>query len=319
MIGNIVVLGGTGFVGTHVCEKLVERSGGAGTLVVPTRRIGHARHLQPLPSLVPVQADVHDDAQLERLLATADAVINLVAVLHGSEAQFQRVHVDLPRRLARACAAAGVRRLIHVSSLGAAPDAPSRYQRSKAAGEAALRSAPELEWTLLRPSVIFGEQDRFLNQFASLQRRFPLMPLACASAKFQPVWVEDVARAIVACVDRRDSIGQTYECVGPRVYTLAELVRCSGHWSGHPRPVLPLPDALGRLQAMLLERLPGEPLMSRDNLDSMRIDNVATGRLPDLHALGIEPLPMEAIAPLYLGRVGSRSHLNLFRMGARRG
>ncbi|MCM5679330.1 complex I NDUFA9 subunit family protein [Schlegelella sp. S2-27] len=318
-MGNIVVLGGTGFVGTHVCEKLVERSGGAGALVVPTRRIGHARHLQPLPSLVPVQADVHDDAQLERLLSTADAVINLVAVLHGSESQFQRVHVELPRRLARACATTGVRRLIHVSSLGAAPDAPSRYQRSKAAGEAALRSAPGLECTILRPSVIFGEQDRFLNQFASLQKRLPLMPLARAAAKFQPVWVEDVARAIVACVDRRDSVGQTYECVGPRVYTLAELVRCAGHWSGHPRPVLPLPDALGRVQAMLLELLPGEPLMSRDNLDSMHIDNVATGGLPDLHALGIEPMPLEGIAPLYLGRVGSRSHLNLFRMGARRG
>lgn len=319
MIRNVVVLGGSGFIGTHLCEKLVERSGGAGALVVPTRRLGHARHLQPLPSFVAEQADVHDDAQLARVLSTADAVINLVAILHGSEADFERVHVALPGRLARACAALGVPRLIHVSSIGAAADAPSRYQRSKAAGEEAVRSVPGLEWTILRPSVVFGEQDRFLNLFARLQRHLPVMPLARAQARFQPVWVEDVARAIVACLDRRDSIGRTYECVGPRVYTLAELVRCAGHWAGHPRPVLPLPDALGRLQAAVLEWLPGQPLMSRDNFDSMRVDNVATGRLPDLRALGIEPAALEAIAPLYVGRVGSRSHLNLFRMAARRG
>lgn len=318
MVSNVLVLGGSGFVGTHVCEKLVERSGGAGSITVPTRRIGHARHLQTLPSLVPMQADVHDRTHLQRLVARADAVINLVAILHGSEAEFERVHVQLPRQLAQVCAEAGVR-LIHVSSLGAAADAPSRYQRSKAAGEQAIRAVPGLAWTILRPSVIFGERDRFLNLFAGLQRRFPVMPLAGAQAKFQPVWVEDVARALVACLDDRSSIGQVYECAGPRVYTLAQLVRCAGVWSGHPRPIVPLPDALGRLQALMLECLPGEPLMSRDNLDSMRVGNVAGGTLPGLPALGVEPAALEAIVPLYLGHGGSRNHLNLYRMGARRG
>lgn len=318
-IGRVVVLGGSGFVGTHVCEKLVEHGGGAGSLRVLTRRLGHARHLQPLPGCVIDQVDVHDDTQLRHALGQADAVVNLVAILHGREADFQKVHVELPRRLVRACQEAGVRRLVHVSALGAPADGPSHYQRSKAGGEDAVRAAHGLGWTILRPSVIFGERDRFLNLFASLQRRFPLMPLAGAQARFQPVWVEDVARAVVACLERRDSIGQVYECVGPRVYTLADLVRLAGRWAGVPRPVVPLPAWLGRLQAGLLELLPGEPLMSRDNLDSMRVDNVASGRLSDLRALGIEPAALEAIAPLYLGQGGAHHRRNLWRMAARRG
>jgi NADH dehydrogenase len=315
---RILVLGGTGFVGRSLCERLVRRDGGVGRVRVPTRRMAHGRDLLPLPTIELVQADVYDEAALRGLLVGCDAVVNLIAILHGRPADFERVHVELPRRLAAACQAAGVRRLVHVSALGVGPDAPSNYLRSKTQGEAVLQAAA-LDLTILRPSVIFGAGDRFLNLFAALQAAFPVMPLAGAQARFQPVWVEDVASALVAALDRPDSIGQVYEAAGPRVYTLAELVRLAGRWSGHERPVLPLPDALGRLQAMLMALKPGEPLMSADNLDSMRVPNVASETLPGLAALGVEPAALEAVAPLYLGQGPGRTRFGGFRAHARRG
>ena len=319
MIDDILVLGGTGFVGRSVCEKLVERSGGAGgSIVVPTRHIAHARDLQMLPTLQPVQADVHDDAQLAQMVAGRDAVINLVAVLQGDERRFRHVHVDLPTRLARACQAAGVKRVVHVSALGVGANAPSHYLRSKAAGEAALAAAG-LELTVLRPSVIFGAHDKLLNMFAALQGLAPFVPLAGADSRYQPVWVDDVAAAIVRCLDDPATIGQTYECTGPDVYTLRELVRAAGRWAGHERPVFGLPGGLAQLQARVMEMLPGEPLMSRDNLASMRVPNIATGTLPGLDALGIRATALSAIAPMYLGHGRGPARMDAWRARARRG
>lgn len=319
MIDDILVLGGTGFVGRSVCEKLVERSGGAGgSIVVPTRHIAHARDLQMLPTLQPVQADVHDDAQLAQLVAGRDAVINLVAVLQGDERRFRHVHVDLPSRLARACQAAGVKRLVHVSALGVGANAPSHYLRSKAAGEAALAAAG-LELTVLRPSVIFGAHDKLLNMFAALQGLAPFVPLAGADSRYQPVWVDDVAAAIVRCLDDPATIGKTYECTGPDVYTLRELVQAAGRWAGHERPVFGLPGGLAQLQARVMEMLPGEPLMSRDNLASMRVPNIATGTLPGLDALGIRATALSAIAPMYLGHGRGPARMDAWRARARRG
>ena len=316
---NFLVLGATGFVGRSVCEKLVERSGGAdGRIRVATRRFPRARHLQLLPTVEVACGDIHDDAVLARMLRDTDVVINLVAILHGSEAEFERVHVRLPERLAQACLKAGVRRVIHVSALGAALDAPSKYLRSKARGEAALRAA-SLALTVLRPSVIFGERDRFLNLFASLLTIFPILPLAAAKARFQPVWVDDVASAIARCVDDPSTIGLTLECCGPRVYSLKELVELAGAWSGSARPVPALPAALGRLQAFVMELLPGRKLMSRDNIDSMRIASVASGKLPGLDRLGIETTPLESVAPRYLGHVSGEKRLEAWRARARRG
>jgi uncharacterized protein YbjT (DUF2867 family) len=308
---RILVLGGTGFVGRTLCETLVER-GGDLRLLVPTRRFINGRSVQMLPLVDLVEADVHDDATLERLLAGCDAVVNLVAILHGSEAAFEAAHVSLPRRLAAACVRTGVRRVVHVSALGVAPDAPSAYLRSKARGEAVLQAAG-LELTLLRPSVIFGAQDKLTNLFAKLQGFLPVLPLAGADARFQPVWVEDVARAITAVLERPDTAGQTYECAGPDVMTLAELVGLAGRCAGREARIFPLPGALASLQAALMELAPGEPLMSRDNLASMQVPNVATGRLPGLAALGITPAHLAAIAPGYLAAAQRCGRLDALR------
>jgi uncharacterized protein YbjT (DUF2867 family) len=317
-VKNILVLGGTGYVGRALCERLVERNGGGGGRVtVPTRRRRHGDRIATLPTVELLPADVHDEATLRRLLAGQDAVVNLVAILHGSAAAFQHVHVDLPRKLAAACGAAGVRRLVHVSALGVGPNSPSNYLRSKTEGEAVLKSAG-LDLTLLRPSVIFGAEDKFLNVFAQLQQVAPVMPLGGSDARFQPVWVEDVASAIANCLDQPDSVGRTIECTGPTVYTLSELVRLAGRWSGAERPQIPLPGALARLQALVLEMLPGEPLMSRDNVASMSVPNVASEMLPRLESLGITPTALEAVAPGYLGQTSGRARLNRFRQGAGR-
>ena len=312
---RILLLGGTGFVGRSLCERLVTH--GADTRVtVATRRLAHAQSVQFLPTVDPVECDVHDDAQLARLLPGHDAVVNLVAILHGGAAEFERVHVQLPRRLAAACTAAGVTRVLHVSALGAAEDAPSQYLRSKARGEAALRAAP-LDLSVLRPSVIFGTHDRFLNLFALLQAVFPLVPLAGANARFQPVWVEDVSEALRRCLQRPDTAGQVYECAGPQVFTLRELVQLAGRPSGHDRPVLGLPDVLAWPQAIAMELLPGTPLMSRDNLLSMRVPNVATGQWPGLQALGITAASLQAVAPGYLSPDQGVARFNHWR-GLRR-
>lgn len=318
---NLLVLGATGFVGQSVCEKLVERSaggGGGGRIRIATRRVARARHLQLLPTAEIAEGDVHDEAALARMLRDTEAVINLVAILHGSETEFERVHARFPDRLAAACVRAGVRRVVHVSALGAAADAPSRYLRSKARGEAALGAA-DLDLTVLRPSVVFGERDRFLNLFASLQSVFPVMPLAGAGARFQPVWVEDLARAVVRSLDDRSTIAMTIECCGPRQYTLQQLVEAAGTWSGSRRPVFALPAPLGRLQAWLMEWAPGRTFMSRDNLDSMRSASVASGKLPGLDRLGIEATPLESVAPRYLGHASGEARLEAWRSRARRG
>jgi uncharacterized protein YbjT (DUF2867 family) len=296
-MNRILVLGGTGFVGRHLCKELARLEY---RVTVPTRNSSRAQAVQsvPLPDLV--QADVHDEPTLARLATGHDAVVNLVAILHGSSFEFQRVHVELVKKLTRACAQAGLLRLLHVSALGAATDAPSMYQRTKAGGEAVIQ-ASGLDWTVLRPSVMFGEGDKFLNVFARLQAIFPIVPLAGADTLFQPVWVGDVVSAIVQCLQRDDTIQRTYELCGPEVFSLKRLVELAGSLSGHRRLVVGLPPVLGQLQALVMELAPGPRLMSRDNLDSMKVNNVASGKLPGLEALGISPSSLGAIAPTYIG------------------
>lgn len=301
---RILVIGGTGFVGQAVIGRLVA----AGHEVyLPTRQPARARELLVLPTVTVIQADIHDDAILQSLIKDCDAVINLPGILHSRPGQpygpdFDLVHVQLPRRVAQACRQYGIKRMVHVSALGADINGPSQYLRSKAAGEIAIAEAlagqDQATYTILRPSVIFGPRDHFMNMFATLARYFPVLPMAGAGAHMQPVYVGDVAQAISHVLTEPACAGRTYPLAGPRVYTLGELVRLASLWSGHPRKVVELPMAIGRLQALMFECLPGQPLMSRDNLDSLRIDNVCDEPLST--DLGVVATPLEAIAPQYL-------------------
>lgn len=327
---NIVVFGGSGFVGAQVVARL---SAAGCRVLVPTRRRERARHLLPLPTVELVQIDTFDPATLRRLVQGRDAVVNLVGILHGRRgkpygADFARAHVRLPLNLAAACADCGVRRFVHVSALGADSHGPSMYLRSKGDGEAAVCAADAgLQWTVLRPSVVFGENDHFLNLFARLQARLPLLLLGGAEQRFAPVHVGDLAQAVVSALigpRSRDTVGRIYELGGPRVYTLRELVRLAGSLAGvregRGRPVLGLPHALAALLAGLMELAPGEPLMSRDNLDSMRLPSVPGGELPGFAPeLGVSrPASIEALAPAWLRHLGPQAEYDRLRTHAGR-
>lgn len=317
-INNILLIGGSGFVGSHVARLLAGRNC---NVTVPTRRRERAKHLIVLPTVDVVEADVHDESRLAELVAGKDAVINLVGILHSRHGlpygpDFARAHVELPRKIAAACRSAGVRRLLHVSALNADSHGPSQYLRSKGDGEAALMAERDaLDITVFRPSVIFGPEDSFLNLFAALQRMAPVLPLGRPDARFQPVFVDDVAQSIAESLGRSDSCGQAYCCCGPQVYTLAELVRYVGRTIGRPRLILPLPEALARIQAGLLELLPNPP-MSVDNLDSMDVDGVCPGNDP--LPFGRVPTALEAVAPDYLAPRSPLTRYKSYRVKAHR-
>jgi uncharacterized protein YbjT (DUF2867 family) len=314
-IQSVCIIGGAGFIGRSIADHAVAR--GLRVRVV-TRSEPRARDLLVLPTLEVMVADPHDEKALERAFDDMDAVVNLAGILHeGGRATFDRVHAQLPRKIVKACHAAGVQQLLHMSALGADPAGPSKYQRSKAAGESVVREAgAPLAWTIFRPSVVFGEHDRFLNLFASLVRIFPVIPLGAARARFQPVWVEDVARAFVGSLGDGEAAGRTFSLCGPRAYTLAELVEFVAATLGRHPKIVPLPDAAASLQAFALEHLPGK-LMTRDNLASMRVDNVCADPWPQ--PLGFEPSPLQAVVPEYLADSASRAKYPRYRHFAGRG
>jgi NADH dehydrogenase len=291
-IQSVCILGGTGFVGRHIARLLCAQGW---SVRIPTRNADKARQMLSSSPVEIVSADVHDAAQLAKLFAGMDAIINLVGILHErGEQSFQRVHVELPRKVIEAARIAGVRRLLHMSALNAAPDGPSAYLRSKGEAEMAVQTGG-LQATLFRPSVIFGAGDSFLTMFAKLAKWAPVLPLACADAKFQPVWVENVAQAYLHSLNDASSIGQRYDLCGPRVYRLRELVRFAAACRGLHPLIVPLPKAMAYLQASVMEWLPVK-LMTRDNFHSMQQDNVCNCVFP----FGITPASLEDIAPQYL-------------------
>ena len=308
-IESLCIIGGTGFVGRSIAEQACAR--GLRVRVV-TRSAPRARPLLVLPTLETVVADPNNEPSLGRCLENMDAVVNLAGILHERRgATFESVHAELPRKIARACGAAGVRRLLHMSALGASADGPSAYLRSKAQGEAALREAgAALSFTIFRPSVIFGEHDRFLNLLAGLARIFPVIPLGGARARFKPIWVEDVARCFVAALGDARTSGKAYELCGPRACTLEEMVRLVAAIAGRKPRIVALPDSLAALQAFVFEHLPGK-LLTRDNLRSMSVDNVCAGPFPTV--FGFEPSTMESVAAEYMAGTGARARYQQFR------
>ncbi len=308
---NICILGGGGFVGRNLVSQLA-RSGHRTT--VPSRQRQRSRDLLVLPGVEVVETDIHDPASLERLLAGQDAAVNLVGILNGSRRAFERAHIELPVKLMAACRANGVRRLLHMSALGADTGSKSLYQQTKGEGEQRVLAAKDLDVTVFRPSVIFGPGDSFLNLFADLLQIAPVVPLADGRARFQPVHVTDVARAFALAVDDPDTFGQVYNLCGPQAYSLQELVGIVADTLGLKRTVIPLGPSLSWLFARLLEMKPGKKLMTRDNHYAMQTDNVCPDGFPARFG---EPANLAANLGYLLG-AGIKDRYDRFRTAAGR-
>ena len=313
-IKSVCVLGGAGFVGSSIVGKL----DAAGYQVkVLTRRREASKHLILLPNVQVVECDVMNNQALKQALTGADAVINLIGILHENPKNtFEANHHQLPRRIAQICENLGIERLIHMSALQASTHAPSQYLISKAKGEAALKDfSKKLDVTIFRPSVIFGRNDQFLNLFATVVKYLPVIALAKPNARFQPIWVEDVASCFVNTLENIDTYDKTYELGGPNVYTMRELVQKVMDILGKQRPIIGLNDSLSMAQAFVLELLPVK-LMTRDNVKSMALDNVT--QQPIAPQLGVIPTPIDAVLQEYLTNDTPRGAYDGFRSAAGR-
>ena len=318
-IKKVLLLGGSGYVGTYIANRLSQRGI---EVTVPTRRRERTKALIIQPNVLMPQANIHCQETLTELMRGQDAVINLVGILHSRDVQFPyskdfaQAHVELPKKIVAACKATGVRRLVHMSALGANPKAPSEYLASKGDGEAVVMAAQgELDVTVFRPSVIFGQGDAFLNMFAKVLGIAPVFPLGFGHARFQPVWAADVADAFIDCLSDHTSFGQVYDLVGPKVYTLRELVDYTKALTGSTARIIALGEGLAYLQAGLMWLAPN-PMMSPDNLRSMQVDNIAgaNAKLPP----DWQPTALEAIAPTYIAHNTPKGKLDSFRYRAGR-
>jgi len=314
---HIGILGGSGFVGHHLAARLA--ADGHDIRVLTRRRERH-RDLLVLPTLEIRECNVHDAEALTQALAGCDVVINLVGILNekGHNGRgFRRAHVELAEKVVAACRANGIIRLLHMSALGAdAENGASFYQRSKGEAENRVHASEGLHVTSFRPSVMFGPGDSFFNRFAGLLRMTPLLfPLACARARFAPVFVGDVVECYARAIDNPATYGKSYSLCGPRQYTLQQLVQFTTRQLGLRRAIIPLPDWLSRLQARLLEFAPGKPF-SRDNYLSMQHDNVCEGEFPA--EFGIIPHSIDNVVPRYLAQKYERARYSNFRSHARR-
>lgn len=310
-IKNVLLIGGCGFVGGWIANRLSEQGL---RVIIPTRRRDNNRALLLLPTVDVVEADVNDPAALAALMQGQDAVINLAGILHDADSRlpygkgFAAAHVELPKKIVVAMQQAGVRRLVHMSALNAAVDAPSEYLRSKGEGEAAVLAAGAagtLDVTVFRPSVICGPGDSFLNMFAKFLRLLPVFPLGGAAARFQPVYVGDVAEAVAASLVLPQAAGRTYELGGPAVWSFKDILKYILRETGRSRILAPLPvfvaATMGRVTGLTaMVGIP--PVLTRDQVLMLKTDNVVSPDALGLKDLGIEATGLEAIAPSYLWR-----------------
>ena len=311
---HVCVLGGSGFVGTHLVNRLADDGF---QVTVLSRHPERQRHLLVLPSVSVVAANVLGDESLSKYFQGVDTVINLIGLLHESgKESFARVHVELARKVAAACRAAGVRRLLHMSALNAdEARGVSAYLRSKGSAENHAHALHDVAVTSFRPSVIFGPGDSFFNRFASLLKISPgVLPLACPRARFAPVYVGDVVAAMAKSINVKATYGQRYNLCGPKDYSLRELVDYTAKVAGIKRYIINLSDGMSEALAGLMELVPGKPL-TRDNVASMKVDSTCSEEFPAI--FGIKPRSIEALVPAYLAPGSQGEYFDKLREVAR--
>jgi len=313
---NIFIIGGTGFIGSHLTNRL---SALGHRVTVLTRRPERHRHYRIGSRVRLLQANPYDGDSLGEHLRDADCVINLVGVLNEEgKSTFSRAHVELPRTVVKTMRDLGISRLLHMSALNAdVNETHSRYLKTKGEGENLVHQSPGIEVTSFRPSVVFGNGDSFFNRFATLLKLAPppVFPLACAKARFAPVYVGDVVAAFVHALDNPSTAGQRMELCGPTEYSLGQLVQYTADLTGRKTRVVGLPDFAARLQAYLLGLMPGKPF-TIDNYYSLKKDSVCSESA--FQRLGITPRSIEAVVPAYLGKASSRARYYDYRSQARR-
>jgi uncharacterized protein YbjT (DUF2867 family) len=301
-LNSVTIFGGSGFLGRHLVRRLAKTGARITVAVRNPEPAKYLRTMGDVGQITPMAVNILDDRSVAAAVEGANAVINLVGVLYESgRASFQAIHAEAPARMARAAQATGAERFVQVSAIGADANGPSNYARSKAAGEAGVLAAfPSA--TILRPSIVFGPEDNFFNQFAALGRILPFLPLfGGGQSKFQPVYVGDIADALMAALTRSDVAGKTYELGGPRVYSFKELMILTMTMTGRRKPLVSIPFGLAAIQASFMELLPS-PLLTRDQLKQLAVDNVVAPGRPGLAALDITATAAEMILPTYLTR-----------------
>ena len=295
------VFGGSGFIGRYVVQRLARRGYVVRVAGRDTEAVSALKPMGTVGQIVPLYAPVTSREAVARAVEDASVVVNLVGILtERRRGDFQRVMAEGAGTVARAAAAAGVTGLVHLSAIGADPASRSGYGRAKAAGEAAVLAGFPAA-SLLRPSIVFGREDKFFNRFAALAQTLPVLPVVAGATRFQPVYVGDVADAAIAALERADAAGRCYELGGPQVFTFRALLDWILRQTERDRRLLDVPPGLAWLQALVLERLPGK-LLTRDQLRMLQRDNVVSPEAAGLAALGLVPTPIELVVPDYLRR-----------------
>ena len=313
---NVVLFGGTGFVGTHLARKLASMHF---NIVVPTRRPHRHRDLLVLPTLKLVKANIQDEDDINKLVENANVVVNLVGILNetGKGSSFENIHVKFPEKLAKTCLKSQVNQFIHISSIGANIDAPSAYLRSKGQAEALISRVAEqgLSTTIFRPSVIFGPDDSFTRRFEQLLKlSMGWFFLVSPESRMQPVYVQDVVECIAQAMNEPRAAGKCYELAGPEEFNLFEIVSLIDELIQGNHKIIRLSPAVSRRMAAFMQYIPGKPL-TPDNLLSLQVPNVSSETLPGW--FGIEPCRLADIAETYL-RPRSSNRFDRYRARARR-